>query len=295
MIAENRIRALVQPLLRHISFSLTASHGAQKVSIPILHGTGLGVYKQFRSGEEAWKLGLFKRLLGLTDGLFVDVGVNLGQTLIQLRQVDSERPYLGFEPNPDCLHYVYDLIRRNDYANVELLAVGLGETTGVLSLYLPPGRSTDSTATLLKDLRPDRDYDVRNVPIFNEDNLASLISERKLGVVKVDVEGAEPEVFNGIRNSLDKHRPAVLCEVLFTDHNGSLDASATRNAELMHILRSIRYRVFQIRKSHDHQRIAELKFMDEFPRGYHEGENMALADYLFLPAEHAENWVGSLI
>ena len=63
----------------------------------------------------------------------------------------------------------------------------------------------------------------------------------------------------------------------------------------MHILRSIRYRVFQIRKSHDHQRIAELKFMDEFPRGYHEGENMALADYLFLPAEHAENWVGSLI
>ena len=295
MIFENRIRALVQPLLRHISFSLSASHGSQKVSIPILHGTGLGVYKQFRSGEEAWKLGLFKGLLALTDGIFVDVGVNLGQTLIQLRQVDSERPYVGFEPNPDCLHYVYDLIRRNDYANVELLAVGLGETTGVLSLYLPPGRSTDSTATLLKDLRPDRAYDARNVPIFNEDNLASLFGERKLGVVKVDVEGAEPEVFNGIRNSLDKHRPGVLCEVLFTDRKGSLYASTTRNAELMSILRSIRYRVFQIKKSHDHQRIAALTSLDEFPCGYHEGENMALADYLFLPAEHAENWLCRLI
>jgi FkbM family methyltransferase len=135
-------------------------------------------------------LGLYKRLLGLADGLFVDVGVNLGQTLIQLRQIDRERPYLGFEPNPDCLHYVDTLIRRNSYAHVELLAVGIGENTGVLSLYLPPGRSTDSTATLIKDLRPDRDYDARQVPIFSEDHLVGLIGDRKLGVVKVDVEGS---------------------------------------------------------------------------------------------------------
>lgn len=290
MISENRIRALLQPLLSHLSFYLTVGHGDQKVSIPILRGTGLGVYKQFRSGEETWKLGLFERLLGSADGLFVDVGVNLGQTLIQLRQIDRERPYLGFEPNPDCLHYVHALIRRNGYAHVQLLAVGLGETTGVLSLYLPPGRSTDSTATLIKDLRPDRDYDARNVPIFNEDHLVGLIGDRKLGVVKVDVEGAEPEVFKGIRNSLDKDRPAVLCEVLFTDRKGDLDASATRNAELMSILRGINYRVLQIRKSDDYQRISALTSVDKFPRGYHEGENMALADYLFLPAEHADNW-----
>jgi FkbM family methyltransferase len=295
MISENRIRALLQPLLSHLSFYLPASHGDQKVSIPVLRGTGLGVYKQFRSGEETWKLGLYKRLLGLTDGLFVDVGVNLGQTLIQLRQIDRERPYLGFEPNPDCLHYVDTLIRRNSYAHVELLAVGIGENTGVLSLYLPPGRSTDSTATLIKDLRPDRDYDARQVPIFSEDHLVGLIGDRKLGVVKVDVEGAEPEVFKGLRNSIDKDRPAVLCEVLFTDHRGDLDASATRNAELMSILGGIGYRVFQIRKSDDRQRIAALTSMDEFPRGYHEGENMALADYLFLPAEHAENWGQSLL
>jgi FkbM family methyltransferase len=295
MISENRIRALLQPLLSHLSFYLPASHGDQKVSIPVLRGTGLGVYKQFRSGEETWKLGLYKRLLGLTDGLFVDVGVNLGQTLIQLRQIDRERPYLGFEPNPDCLHYVDTLIRRNSYAHVELLAVGIGENTGVLSLYLPPGRSTDSTATLIKDLRPDRDYDARQVPIFSEDHLVGLIGDRKLGVVKVDVEGAEPEVFKGLRNSIDKDRPAVLCEVLFTDHRGDLDASATRNAELMSILGGIGYRVFQIRKSDDRQRIAALTSMDEFPRGYHEGENMALADYLFLPAEHAENWGHSLL
>jgi FkbM family methyltransferase len=295
MIDQNRLRALLQPLLSHLTFFLPAGSGDRTVWIPIQEGTGLGVFQQFRSGEEAWKLGLFQTLLGLSEGMFVDVGVNLGQTLIQLRQVDHDRPYLGFEPNPDCLHYVYALIRRNGYAHVDLLAAGLGETTGVLSLYLPPGRSTDSTATLLKDLRPDRRYEARHVPIFNEGQLRGLLGGRKLGVVKVDVEGAEPEVFKGIRGLLDRDRPPVLCEVLYTDPKGDVDASAARNAELLALLKGIGYRVLQIRKSADHARIEALAAVDAFPRGYHEGDNVGLADYLFLPAEQAEAWSRRLL
>lgn len=295
MILENRIRSLLQPILNHLSFSLPTNRGHEKVRIPILGGTGLGVYKQFRSGEENWKLGAFKQLLKLSDGLFVDVGANLGQTLIQLRQVDRERPYLGFEPNPDCLHYLYQLILTNAYANVELLAAGLGETTGVLTLHLPPGRSTDSIATLIKNLRPGREYDTRHVPIFDEDHLAGLIGKRKIGVVKIDVEGAELEVLKGIRTIIGRDRPAVLCEVLYTDRDGNLDNNAARNQQLMSLLESIDYYVFQIQKSGDAQRIYGLKLLEKFPMDYHGLENMNLADYLFLPKEHAEKWAGSLL
>jgi len=281
------LRQLAAPILRHLTFSLPVQTAIGRIWVPIIEGTGLGVYDQLRRGEETWKLKLFQSMPEQPDSLFLDVGVNLGQTLIELRIVDAERPYLGFEPNPDCLHYDYALIRSNGFCNVELIATGLGEETGILTLYLTPNRSTDSTATLLKDLRPGRQYDTRHVPIFNEKDLVTLIAGRSIGFVKVDVEGAELEVFKGIKNVLDRERVPVMCEVLFTDPKADLELSKARNNELMALLHSIGYQVLQIHKSADLSMITDLLPLEAFPSGYHTPESFSLCDYLFLPAEKA--------
>lgn len=288
MSIKTTLRRLADPLLRHLAFSLPLSTGTGRLWLPILEGTGLGVYDQFKRDEEAWKLAMFRSLPEQPDSLFVDVGVNLGQTLLQLRQVDEQRPYLGFEPNPDCLHYVYDLIRRNGFRHVDLIAAGLGETTGVLSLYLPQDRSTDSTATLLKDLRPDRQYDVRHVPIFSEEHLSGLITGRNIGFIKIDVEGTELEVMKGLRGLLARERPPVMCEVLFTDPKSDLEDSRARNADLMALLQSIGYQVLQIHKAADQSAITNLVPVDTFPSDYYSTANAALCDYLLLPAERAD-------
>jgi FkbM family methyltransferase len=289
------LRMAIGPVLRHLSFSLPVSSGKQRVWTPIQEGAGLGVYNQFRSSEEARKLGRFRNPPDQTDGFFVDVGVNLGQTLIQLRQVDSERPYLGFEPNPDYLHYVFSVTRQNGITNVELLAAGLGETTGVLSLYLPRGRSTDSTATLFKDLRPDRRHQSRQVRIFKAGQLTRLIAGRPIGVVKIDVEGAELEVIKGLLDVLREGRPAVMCEVLFTDPKGDLEASRARNAELMGRLSRINYRVLQAHRTSDQVRVEDLAPVSDFPSGYHSPTNSGLADYVFPPSEKAVEWSAGII
>jgi FkbM family methyltransferase len=294
MSVKTLLRQWADPILRHLTFSLPVQTVGGKMWIPIVEGTGLGVYDQIIRGEEAWKLKIFKSLPEAPGSLFVDVGANLGQTLLQLRMVDAERPYLGFEPNPDCLHYVFELIRRNGFRNVDLVATGLGESTDVLTLYLPPKRSTDSTATLLKELRPDRQYDARHVLIFNEEHLSGLVAGRAIGFVKVDVEGAELEVFKGIKYLLNQERPPVMCEVLFTDPKGDLEASRVRNAELVSLLQAIGYQVLQIRKSDDYSQITDLVAVDSFPSDFHSPANSALCDYLFLPAEKVENLRGRL-
>ena len=54
-------------------------------------------------------------ILNYTDMLiiykgFIDVGVNVGQTLLKLKSISSEINYLGFEPNPNCVNYLKNLI-----------------------------------------------------------------------------------------------------------------------------------------------------------------------------------------
>lgn len=294
MSLKSTLRDLSHPILRHLAFSLPAKVEQHVIRIPILEGTGLGVYEQFRRGEEAWKLALYRRLPGDSGNLFLDVGANLGQTLIELRQVDTHRPYLGFEPNPDCLHYVYRLIKINEFPNVELVAAGIGDSTGLLTLYLPVGRSTDSTATLLEDLRPEREYDTRHVPIFSDEHVNGLIAKRPLGFVKIDVEGAELEVLRGIQGILRRERPPILCEVLFTDPKGDLEASRTRNENIMSLLRDLSYRVLQIRKSPDLRSTVGFVPIEIFPVDYYCPANMHECDYLFLPDERAEELLNKM-
>ncbi len=281
------LRDAAQPLLGHLSFSLPARTDTGRVRVPVVCGTGLGVFDQVRRGAETWKISLYRSLLQRRDGVFLDVGANLGQTLIQVRQVDTERAYVGFEPNPSCIGYVDKLVQLNGYRNVELLSVGIGETCGTASLHLPSGRSTDSTATLIRDLRPRVEQQARPVAILHERQLDGVIAGREVAAIKIDVEGAELEVLLGLRQLLLGERPPVLCEVLFADPGANIDAVDRRNRELMHLLGALDFEVYRIQKSADGQRIESLLRVREFAREYYTSANADLCDYLFLPAETA--------
>ena len=49
--------------------------------------------------SEAWMTEVIRRLFELKSGAFIDVGVNLGQTLLKVAAADPSRAYVGFEPN----------------------------------------------------------------------------------------------------------------------------------------------------------------------------------------------------
>ena len=50
----------------------------------------------------SWMSALLSELLSGVDGPFLDIGVNLLQTYFDLRSVDADRMYYGFEPNLAC-------------------------------------------------------------------------------------------------------------------------------------------------------------------------------------------------
>src|SRR5436309_272633 len=72
------------PLSWRLNFSVDASVGDQPIKVPVLLGRG---YQNLTIGEP-WLFRAFSKVLGLRPGAFVDVGVNLGQTLIKVKLID---------------------------------------------------------------------------------------------------------------------------------------------------------------------------------------------------------------
>jgi FkbM family methyltransferase len=229
----------------------------------------------------------------MENGLFVDVGANIGQTLLDLQLVHPSVPYLGFEPNLVCAAYLRELIAVNQFKNCAILPLGLASEAKVSALFLQPGDDTDSCATLVSDLRPARQLAATYVPVFPMSAVSNSLDLSSISFIKIDVEGAEDEVLFGMRAEIKAFRPAILCEVLFTDSEADLHSAKVKNDAIMAFLNEIDYGVFQLIKSQNDQRVVNLLKISEFENVFWTLENKDLCDYLFVPAEQ-ESRIGNM-
>src|SRR5450631_4373896 len=145
--------------------------------------------------SEPWMTELLLVLRPHLKGGFVDVGVNLGQTLLKVQAVVEDLNYVGFEPNPTCVNYVQELIRLNAFKNTVLLPVAIGGKTEMLRLNFFTEDKSDSSATLIENFKNNAGNErFIFVPVFECSQVLSFLPRRPQVVLKIDVEGAEMEV-----------------------------------------------------------------------------------------------------
>lgn len=229
---------------------------------------------------EGWMVRLLETLLKQKDGVFLDVGVNLGQTLIKVKAIAPTITYVGFEPNPACVFYVKELIKINQFENCTLIPVGLFTEDTILSLECIYDNPVDSAASLIKDFRPDRTvYHTIAVPVFLFQTVAKTVAIAPIGIVKIDVEGAELEVVQSLYQTLHDSRPIVLLEVLpvYSDQNRMRQA---RQTELEHLFKQLNYVFFRVTKTVEDGFIG-LQTIDAI--GIH--ADLTRCDYVVMPKE----------
>ena len=242
-----------------------------------------------------WKTDVIKRLVSPDDGAFIDVGANVGQTVLDVLSSHPTVQYIGFEPNPACVFYLRTLIKLNEFNNCQLIPVGLSDETKCVPFYLSKDAdSSDTRATVLRDLRPGRSLYFNYIPCFRFDDLYQTIDVKNINFIKIDVEGAELETLIGMKTSLQKFRPNILCEVLLTDKDGDLSATNLRNQKLMALLNQLEFSVIQLIKTEHSPQVVDAKQIEEFSSGYWTQETMDQCDYLFVPKEKVDQVLGSL-
>ena len=169
-----------------------------------------------RSDDHEPHLGaVIATLLAQRAGAFIDIGVNVGQTLCKVLAAGGGRRYVGFEPQVACCFYVDQFIRHNAVPDAHVIPVALGEQPGVYELHadnddVDESASLDSTgfrATMSATRKV-------LVPVLRGDSALADLNLDAIAVLKIDVEGAELEVLRGLRETLQRWHPAVLFEVL---------------------------------------------------------------------------------
>ena len=131
---------------------------------------------------------------------FVDVGAHYGYyTLIAARLVGDKGRVVAFEPDPTSFAVLKKNVEHNGFQNVVLENLAASNAPGKVRLYLTASAMEDS---VIDAGQAKEAIDVQAVRLTND----FANSPRGLDVIKIDTEGAEAIILQGMQNILRKNR-----------------------------------------------------------------------------------------
>jgi FkbM family methyltransferase len=174
----------------------------------------------------------------LRDGdIAVDVGANIGFfTLVASQRVGPSGKVYAFEPVPSTNAALRDNLRINSAGNVVVHQVALSNCDGMVTIYEGPARNKGLSSMR----RIDDAARELNVPSAALDHID--LDTGPIRLVKIDVEGAEQLVIEGMVECLKRWHPWLIVEI--TD--GFLARFGHSALSLSGKLRELGYRMYEI-------------------------------------------------
>ena len=141
----------------------------------------------------------------------VDVGASFGYyTALMAQCVGPTGRVFAFEPSPVAAPVLACAIAESDLRQVRLTHAAVGDRAGVLPLYLESPYNVAHSPSLAA---PEGSRRAVEVPVITLDSFAPLADWPIITLLKVDVEGYEPNVLRGMTALLAARRVRyVLCE-----------------------------------------------------------------------------------
>ncbi len=165
----------------------------------------------------------------------VDLGAHIGYyTLIFAKLVGEEGKVIAFEPDPDNFALLKKNVEINGYKNVVLVQKAATDIPGKIKLYLSEGRA---------DNRIYDSYDGRKsieIESINLDNYFKDSSE-KIDFIKIDVQGAEGRVIQGMSLTLQKNKDI---EIMIEFWPIGLKMSGILAEELINLLQKYQFKLY---------------------------------------------------
>jgi FkbM family methyltransferase len=169
--------------------------------------------------------------------IVVDVGANRGMfALYAAKRAGSRGRVICFEPNPTCIATLSHAIRTNRISNIEVRNVGLSDKADILNLMVPIG---DTGMGTFASFGPDVDEVAVQCTVQVGDDALRDIAPN---FIKIDVEGFEPKVIRGLKETIRRNQPIIYMEMV----SSNLERAGSSAKELFGVMSEIGYRGLRV-------------------------------------------------
>jgi FkbM family methyltransferase len=181
--------------------------------------------QMFLGSYEPTQTAWFKQCLRPGD-VFIDVGASFGYyTTLGALLVGPTGTVFAFEPSPIASQVIEEMINDSKLQNIVLAQMAVGKEAGSVSLFLPTTRNVHSPSILPSD----PSFVPVQVPMIALDRFEPLEKVSKIKLVKIDVEGYEPDVLAGMEQLVKQKRiENIVCEF----NSGWLKRNSMTSAKL---------------------------------------------------------------
>jgi len=181
-------------------------------------------------------------------GIAMDIGANVGIFSLPLAKRRPDATVHAFEPNPETFGVLQKGAGDNNVANMVPHPIALSDETREVALHIPEQNAGAST------LSPDVSKQAYRTQIIKAVNFMEWWdgAHRPVpDVIKIDVEGHEPQVIKALLPLLNKHKPALVVE---------MSPELFSCADLMALMSNLDYVAYKI----SHQNLS-CTFTDDAP------------------------------
>ena len=144
--------------------------------------------------------------------VFVDIGANVGQHSLFMSRLASQ--VHSFEPFAPVRERLLHQIALNGLQHITVHPVGLSDANTRLPFFAPTGRnmgigSFDASTTSKGNVS------IGELELVRGDDYFLMQGIARVDVLKMDVEGFEKPALTGLRETLRRLRPLIVCEVTY--------------------------------------------------------------------------------
>ena len=144
---------------------------------------------------------------GDADPIVFYVGANVGHYSLFASTIAKH--VHAFEPYPRVYAKIYEKIKLNALTNITVHQVGLGEVDEEIPYTIPPDYNLGQGSFLSDSAQVGERIPL---PIRVGDDYISTLKLPRVNLIKMDIEGFEPQALRGLAKTINRYRPIILFE-----------------------------------------------------------------------------------
>jgi len=144
--------------------------------------------------------------------VIIDIGANIGDTMIYFKWLYPRSIIFAFEPHPLAFDCLKANIKNNKFHHVYAYDSALGNTKGLVDLFNSEmtAASTASIKISYKEQNYKKTASLSKVKIDKLSNFKEINKLEKVDLLKMDIEGAEGELFKSLDFILPKTKKIII-------------------------------------------------------------------------------------